>query len=144
MRKEAVYYRKTDIKKFEDFKDGDIICEVCNGWGYFYDCFDNKVSPCYHCKGIGKLDWITNVTGFAGSGTSGFAGTSGTSGDMGCYGQIIYPPPPPPPKKRVVKESLFKESLFNKSLIRYLHINSQKLKQFLTKQLRKHHGKKKL
>jgi hypothetical protein len=63
MRKEAVYYRKTDIKKFEDFKDGDCICEVCNGWGYFYDCFDNKVSQCYHCKGIGKLDWVTNAMG---------------------------------------------------------------------------------
>ncbi len=80
MRKEAVYYRKTEIKEFKDFKESDCICEVCNGWGYFYDCFDNKVSQCYHCKGIGKLDWITNVTGVVG--ISGNMGSGGSS----CYG----------------------------------------------------------
>ena len=63
MNKEAVYYRKTEVKKFKNFKEGDLVCEVCYGWGYFYDCFDNKVSQCYHCRGKGKLDWITNVTG---------------------------------------------------------------------------------
>ncbi len=111
MNKEPVYYRKTEIKEFEDFKDGDCICELCNGWGYFYDCEDNKVSSCYHCRGEGKLDWITNVTGVTGksgttggaslSGSSAFVGSSGTSG----VGKISIRPssqPPPPPKKRVV------------------------------------------
>lgn len=115
MRKEAVYYRKTDVKKFEDFKDGDIVCEVCNGWGYFYDCFDNRVSQCYHCRGMGKLDWITNVTGAVGiSGTTGGAaiGSSGSSfHDMQWgYGTSSgCGRPPPPPKKRVVGRKALKQ-----------------------------------
>ena len=126
MNKEAVYYRKTDIKKFKDFKDGDCICEVCNGWGYFYDCEDNRVSSCYHCQGEGKLDWVSNITGVAGmSGTPGFAGSAGmngtsafgSSGSSGLGNSFIgkNPPPssqppsplkgpgfPPPPRKRII------------------------------------------
>ena len=84
MKKEAVYYRKTEVKKFKDFKDSDCICEVCNGWGYFYDCSDNKVSQCYHCQGKGKLEWITNVTGVVQyGGTTGVASSSSTSGFHG-------------------------------------------------------------
>lgn len=125
MRKEAVYYRKTEIKEFKDFKEGDCICEVCNGWGYFYDCYDNRVSQCYHCLGIGKLDWIANVTGvtnianngmassssYGSSGTSGVGsrpGSSGASG-FGSRPSQLPPPPtsgrnlglPPPPKRQI-------------------------------------------
>lgn len=91
MNKEPVYYRKTEIKEFKDLNEGDCICELCNGWGYFYDCEDNKVSQCYHCRGKGKLDWITNITGVPGR-----SGTSGTSG----YGSPL--PPPQPPNKRII------------------------------------------
>ncbi len=126
MNKEAVYYRKTDIKKFKDFKDGDCICEVCNGWGYFYDCEDNRVSSCYHCKGVGKLDWVSNITGVAGmSGTTGSAGMNGTSAFGSGYGSSFIgknPPPPsqppsplkgpgfpPPPQKRIIPRKVVKK-----------------------------------
>jgi hypothetical protein len=132
MNKEPVYYRKTDIKKFEDFKDGDCICELCNGWGYFYDCEDNRVSQCHHCRGVGKLDWITNVTGVSGmSGTPGsstFPGMSNSSGFVGTsgYGKIStkpihLPPSPrgpihPPPPKRTIPIARNKKSIPNKAV----------------------------
>ena len=97
MNKEAVYYRKTDIKKFEDFKDGDCVCEVCNGWGYFYDCEDNKVSQCYHCKGIGKLDWVSNVTGamkMSDNSTSAAYSANGHNETSGIARPTTIPPPP--------------------------------------------------
>jgi len=113
MNKEPVYYRKTEIKDFKDFKDGDYVCEVCNGWGYFYDCEDNKVSQCYHCKGKGKLDWITNVTGVAkplttGVGSSSYGYGGGTSG----HAKI----PPPPPKRISGGKSLKYKAIFHETL----------------------------
>jgi len=115
MNKEAVYYRKTDIKKFEDFKDGDCICEVCNGWGYFYDCEDNKVSRCYHCLGKGKLDWITNATGAGMSGTNGLNSSSahivgGSSGHAKLYIPTL---PPSSPKSIPGGKSLKQKSKVN-------------------------------
>ena len=110
MNKEPVYYRKTDIKKFKDFKDGDCVCEICNGWGYFYDCEDNKVSQCYHCLGAGKLDWITNVTGAV--------QTSGTCGSS-AYGfgsSSGYATPPPPPPKRIIGGKSKYKGIFYKEL----------------------------
>lgn len=104
MNKEPVYYRKTEIKEFKDFKEGDYICEVCNGWGYFYDCEDNRVNQCFHCLGKGKLDWVTNVTGAVGmSGTTGMSsssafGSGGTSGYGGSYS--------PPQKKISLKQKI--------------------------------------
>ena len=130
-----LFRSKTDIKKFEDFKDGDCICEVCNGWGYFYDCEDNRVSSCYHCKGVGKLDWVSNITGVAG--ISGTTGSSGPNGILGMNGTSAFgsrrslglgssfigknPPPPsqpprprgpgfpPPPRKRIIPRKVVKK-----------------------------------
>lgn len=44
-------------------KEGDMICEYCNGWGTIYDSILNSVIQCEQCKGDGVLDWIENVRG---------------------------------------------------------------------------------
>jgi len=52
-----------DEKLFEflNCKEGDVICDECDGKGYT----DGGPFDCHKCHGMGKLDWIENIVGKA-------------------------------------------------------------------------------
>jgi hypothetical protein len=54
--------KKSEIKEM-DLKEGECVCQCCNGWGEQYDAERDYIIRCTHCWGDGKLDWVENVTG---------------------------------------------------------------------------------
>lgn len=46
-------------------EEGYVICKFCNGWGALYSIDlekNNYVCTCEYCEGVGKIDWIKNIT----------------------------------------------------------------------------------
>lgn len=88
-------WKKSEKKKM-DLKEGEDVCQCCNGWGMLYDTNRDYILQCKHCQGDGKLDWIENVTGkkyndegFL-SGSSGRFSTSGFGASTSGY-STSYP-----------------------------------------------------
>lgn len=50
-----------------DLKEGEVICNKCEGGGSWPQLFMKKEQAAYYrcpkCYGSGKLDWIENITG---------------------------------------------------------------------------------
>ena len=45
-----------------EYKEGEVICDKCNGHGQIL-WKDDNYSPCKKCRGVGKVNWIEDVFG---------------------------------------------------------------------------------
>jgi len=48
--------------KEEDLEEGELLCDVCKGYGYTYDTTWGRM-VCKKCQGIAKLDWVERIVG---------------------------------------------------------------------------------
>jgi DnaJ-class molecular chaperone len=51
-----------------DLKEGEVICDKCNGSGLYDNNYKPKESvfimyECMYCAGEGSIDWITDILG---------------------------------------------------------------------------------
>lgn len=53
------------LKKVIYLEKGEIWCPCCYGAGgfYYYGFTTNKRLICARCCGLGKIDWVENITG---------------------------------------------------------------------------------
>ena len=56
------YGFRIDPLKEEELEEGEVLCDVCKGYGYITDeAWGRRV--CKKCQGMAKLDWIEKIVG---------------------------------------------------------------------------------
>jgi hypothetical protein len=80
------YGFRIDPLKEEELEEGEVLCDVCKGYGYITDeAWGRRV--CKKCQGMAKLDWIEKIVGKKEPDYSGYSGcTSYSSGWSGSSG----------------------------------------------------------
>ncbi len=82
------YGFRIDPLKEEELEDGEVLCDVCKGYGYTNETYWGRMI-CRKCQGLAKLDWIERIVGKKEPEFSGYSGYSAVSGWTCASGYMV-------------------------------------------------------